>query len=374
MKKLWHSIKYKRYARHRANRSFSRGLRLKHLQKASRRADQGIPRWERKGRNRLKHQPYENIWAPTMFSFVDNPEGVSAFIAHVDKCFHTRTPVHIVLLYVETLTYDGVAVLLSAMARFRANRIPFNGDFPHNLDARRIIAGSGFFESLYDTYQTAFREHDSYEPPGNDGVFARRMRRVDSELGARIIQAASRTVWGENRRCTGVQRTLIELMHNTNNHASPSEPGKLDWVLSVNHVQEDHKVAFSFVDYGVGVLRSLDYKPRGSKFFGAIGKLLSRFWPKIMHGGEPEILRLIFDGEMHLTVTGKDYRGRGLPGIYEAFKAGHFSDFVMITNGALYDSRNNTYRELSTPFSGTFIYWTLNPHNRSLPDAFTDTD
>ena len=80
-----------------------------------------------------------------------------------------------------------------------------------------------------------------------------------------------------------------------------------------------------------------------------------------------ELLKLILQGELHKTVTGKYYRGKGLPGIYNAFRTGSISKLHMITNNVYADIENDKFINLSNSLLGTFIYWELNEQNHNLP-------
>ena len=65
----------------------------------------------------------------------------------------------------------------------------------------------------------------------------------------------------------------LELMQNTNNHASLKVFGEKHWWLSVNYDKDNNKVKFSFVDFGMGIFKSLENKNSKSKIYGIIGKL-----------------------------------------------------------------------------------------------------
>jgi hypothetical protein len=170
---------------------------------------------------------------------------------------------------------------------------------------------------------------------------------------------ASITIWGEKRICKGLQRTLLELMQNTNNHADIEEKGAKHWWLSVNHDKRNKKVSFYFVDYGVGIFESLKSKPAGNKWFGWFEKLKE----KILHGGNEDILRLLLNGEMHKTVTGLPFRGKGLPGIKETLDRKQISGLLIISNNVYADAGKQKYLRLSNQFSGTFVTWELNEKN-----------
>lgn len=320
-----------------------------------------MPQKELAIRHHLQHKPIPvtKVKAPEVLSFVRNPEEVCQFIAQLRECFDKRKPVWVVLKHVTEIDYDGITVLLSVMVRFKSMQIEFNGDLPLDTAVRKTLEDSKFFDHLL---KGTFRDTDAYDLTGKSSILTHAMRTVDSELGEKIIESATQTVWGEKRRCPGVQRTFIELMQNTNNHASLEKEGDKHWWLSVKHIKEQNRVAFSFVDYGVGVFYNLRNKPQGNKFFRSLERLFERFH----YGNDAEVLKLIFLGELHKTASGKPFRGKGLPGVYEALRRNKLSNLAMITNNVYFHSNGDEYRILKNEFQGTFIYWELTPQNTSL--------
>lgn len=232
----------------------------------------GKSKRERKNSRRGSNQKarYFHVKAPSMLSFVSDPDGMVEFIDKVRNCFESRIPVFVELQHVQSIGYDGVAVLLSAVVRFKATGIRLNGSTPHDPKVYDELAESKFFDYLYDK---KFRDQDSYSLTSRDSIHTHAMRAVDSVLGEKLIEGASKTIWGESRRCPGAQRALIEQMQNTNNHASLDAEGEKHWWLSLHHDFERKRVEFSFVDYGVGVFHNLENKKEGSKFFRILDSL-----------------------------------------------------------------------------------------------------
>ena len=312
-----------------------------------------------KNQERKKYFGYERIYAPELFSFLKNPEGVSAFISTLKRHYDKRKQVFIILKEISEIDYGAIVVLLSILVKFKANNIKFNGDYPDEPMAKSLLSKSGFIESLF----RPFRQEDRYEilAKSTNGIHTHAWKDVDSALGAEIIKTASLTIWGDVRRCQGVQRALIELMQNTNNHAVITRTGEKHWWLSVNHNTRTKKVSFSFVDFGVGVFTNLESKNRSSKFFGWTKKLSKLY----KYGNNAELLKLILEGHLHQTVTGKHYRGKGLPGIAEAFQRNQISKLHIISNNVFCDLENNDYRMLKESFSGTFVYWEIGETNEN---------
>lgn len=361
MKKFYISKDYKRQNTRHARRSFARQLVFKEYLKRKNTSEIGLPEPKRHYKRRFedKYKDFRKIKAPENFTLIGNPEEVIEFISDLKISFDKKQKVFVVLNDIKKIDYDAIVVLLSIMVRFKSQKIDFNGDFPADKEAKEILTESGFFKSLY----RQFSDDDSYSITQNHDnlIHTHASKNVDSELSAKVIEQAAETVWGEKRRCQGVQRALIELMLNTNNHATVGKEGDKHWWLSVNHRKKDNKVTFSFVDYGVGVFRSLEKKPEGNKFYNAIEKMLTIFKFK----NQAELLRLILAGELHKTVTGEHYRGKGLPGINDAMNRNSFSNFHIITNDVYADVSNGSFKDLGGNFNGTFIYWELDQSNIS---------
>lgn len=361
-RKLTKPQKWLRTIRRRARRSLAARRRFKKYLLERRKKEAGLSRQDLAIIHRQEHRAVKHVRvkAPALLSFVRNPEGVSHFISQLRYCFDKRKPVWVVLQHVKDIDYDGITVLLSVMVRYKSKRIEFNGDFPLDKGVRQTLEDSKFFDHLL---KSRFRDEDSYDLKGQSSIVTHAMKTVDSELGEKIIESASETVWGVKRRCPGVQRTFIELMQNTNNHASLEKEGDKHWWLSVKKIPNENRVAFSFVDYGVGVFHNLKNKRLDNKFYGVLERLYERF----RYGNNADVLKLIFLGELHKTASGKPFRGKGLPGIYEALQGNKLSNFAMITNNVFFHSQGNEYRILNNEFQGTFVYWEITTSNDSLP-------
>jgi hypothetical protein len=246
--------------------------------------------------------------------------------------------------------------LLAIIVKFHEKKIKFSGDFPVNQEANKILTESGFFDYLY---MRNFKVSDRYQFRNKNQIFTHAMKNVDSVLGAKIIASASKTIWGQVKRCQGVQKTFLELMQNTNNHADIHNIGVKHWWLSVFHIPEEKKVAFSFVDFGVGIFTSLGQKTEKSKWYGWVEKLKALFEFK----NNADVLKLILEGNLHKTITNEPYRGKGLPGLKKSLDRNQISNLHLISNNVRADVKNDHYEIIHQSFNGTFVYWELNENN-----------
>jgi hypothetical protein len=300
---------------------------------------------------------YTRVVAPSVLSIVDNPVESSAFFSQLVANYRAKQRSFVYLKDVERIGYDAIVVLLSIMIRYKAAKIQFSGDFPEDRAANAVLKNSGFFEALY---HEEFVEQDRYTVRSKNTIRTHADKEVDPELTATLIAGATKTIWKKEGRSQGVQRVLLELMLNTNNHASLRGQGEKHWWLTVNHFPVSNKVLFSFVDFGVGIFRSLDHKPVGTKF--------SRWREKLGQwlDGKPnaDVLTQILSGEFHRRVAGEEFRGKGLPGIAQAFKRGWLSNLAIITNDVYIHLGRNEVITLKNPFDGTLVSWEMQVANR----------
>jgi len=118
-----------------------------------------------------------------------------------------------------------------------------------------------------------------------------------------------------------------------------------------------------FVDYGIGIFESLKKKPKAEKWANRIEKLKQFF----SSHGNPELLRALLEGEVHMTVTGQHFRGKGLPGIKQVLERNQISNLHVISNDVFANVEKSQYITLKSTLNGTFVYWELNQTNENLP-------
>lgn len=357
MKKYRTQPKYKRRNKKHAKNSLEEQIKFQDYRRKKNRVEQSLPIKERKHKRELKNQywNYKEVEAPENLSLVNNPEPVINFINKLKLHFDNKQKVYVRMTNVKQISHDAIVVLLAIMVRFSAMNIKFDGDFPEDRVAKKILNESGFFFQLFNKY----KDEDRYNIQSQNSIHTHAWKNVDAVLSAKIIQKASLTVWGTERRCQGAQRVLLELMQNTNNHASFGKIGEKHWWLSVNHNEDKKTVSFSFIDFGVGVFESLRNKTPGSKFYKWKEKLRTR----IKYGDDSDLLRHILEGKLHSIVAQEHYRGKGLPGIKEALNRNQISKLFVISNNVFGNIENDEYFLITPNFEGTFVYFELNSGN-----------
>ncbi len=356
MKKLYTTSRYKKRNKSRAKRLLKRRILSKQKGISKNFNGQGKSKELRQEEKLISD--YTKITAPKHFSFIEKPEETIKFINKLERLYLNNSSVFINLKDITYLDYSAVTILVSVMFSFKTRNIKFNGNFPRNDDLAKLLINSDFFKYL----NKPIGQKLEYALGKENQIFTRANKEVNSELGYLVMAEASTTIWGERRTCKGLQRTILELMQNTNNHADINKKGEKHWWLSVNHDNPNKKVSFIFIDYGVGIFESLKHKPNDNKWFGWFEKIKNR----LIHGDNDEIFKLLLEGQMHLTVTGQHFRGKGLPGIREVLSRNQISNLKVISNNVFADVSNNKYVKLKEEFSGTFVTWELNEKNINI--------
>ena len=328
--------------------------------KIKRRQNIGISKLELKQRKRLLTDfwDYKKIKAPKHLSLINNPEEMLKFINQLSRCYETRNKVFIRLKQVKNITGDGLIILLSNVAQFKSAKIDFNGDFPKDSKVNHRLQETSFYDAIYDKN---YLNNGNYDLTKND-IFTHAQKNVDADLTASLIEENAPFLWGEKRRSMGLQRIFIELMQNTNNHASHTLGDKL-WWLNVTRKHNPKTLCFSFIDYGRGIFNSLSSKSPKDKFYGWISKVLPFFDPE----DHTALLEAMLQGKFHKTVTGKYYRGKGLPGIYNQLIKKSISNLIILTNDIYADVKNMNFVKLNNTLEGTFVYFEVNEECNNLP-------
>lgn len=303
---------------------------------------------------------YKQINAPENMSLLNNEKKMLDFLIQLQDNYKAANKVAVLLDNVQSITTDAIAVLLSNMVHFKAAKIGFNGTRPKDPLIDNILETSGFFRHLYGQ---GMREQDTYSFRRiSSNIYTHGQKTVESGIADEIVKYASMTVWGEERRCPGIQTTLVELMHNTYDHAG-EQKGEKHWWISVEHNEQAHEVTFSFIDFGVGIFRSLENKKPGEPLFGAMDYIMQLFpWAKT----EAEKLQLILEGKVRLTQSNEYYRGKGLRNIYKRSQKMHIADLAIISNYAAARVFDNDYHALRNEFLGTFISFKMNKNTYNL--------
>lgn len=304
---------------------------------------------------------YKHVFAPRCFSLVENRDEVLVFLDKLRNCLDRKKKTLVRLDDVQQMPTDAILVLLSIMVQFKTARVLFNGTKPRDVDCSNKLAASGFFEHLYRN-TSALKDRYVFRKMKNS-LYTHGQKTVASELADQLVKFGSETVWNEPRRCQGIQKTLLELMHNTYDHAGQAK-GDKHWWLSVEHNEMEHEVTFSFIDFGVGIFRSLENKGPHEPLYGAWQRIIKNF---PFATSQIDKLKLILEGKVQLTQYNEYYRGKGLAKIYNHYSSNRIASLCIISNYAYFNADNQMYATLNKEFLGTFISFKIKQNIISLP-------
>jgi len=300
----------------------------------------------------------ENIKAPENCSLLNNSEEVIKFISKIEEAFQKFRSTFVILREVKNFDYGALTLLLSTMSSFKIKGLKFNGNQPKEINARVLINDSGFFESLYKN-----RNGAEYSLGSPNQIITHMDKNVIPQVVLPIMEESSKTIWGDKKIISGLHSALMELMQNTNNHASFGVLGEKHWWLSINHDKQNRRVSFSFVDHGVGIVRSLKGKPKESPWYNIASALKIR--------NDCDFIQKLMEGALHKaaskTTTKKSYRGKGLPNIKRMVDYKYISNLHIITNNVHGNVESGEYNLLSNEFKGTFFYWEIGDSNKNKP-------
>ncbi|MDD3772553.1 MAG: hypothetical protein PHC38_07850 [Weeksellaceae bacterium] len=339
MKKLYSTSEYKTRNTKRAKDRLKQKLLSKEKAKAKRRAIDGVPIVEQRERRVLNH--FESLKAPSNFSFVENTVEILAYLENIQNHIKHRKPILINLREITNLNNDAIVLLLALIKNPKITKdVAIKGNYPRDEELRKIFQESGVFKA-----------NGNEDEPMNY-ILTRKNKKAEGGMANELIKRATSIVFGQEARCPGVYRALMESMANTCYHAKPQQIGQETWWLTVYHDRKENKVSFAFIDLGVGIFKS-------SNISGFREKLSTLFGIK----DNRDVLKEIISGRK-MSSTKIPYRGKGLPTIYKGLERNYYSNLKLISNDVKADLSAQKYEKLTKEFNGTFLYWELNSTNR----------
>jgi len=303
-----------------------------------RRWHNGIRR--RKGGARASRKPLVFVEhpAPQVFDLMpENAEATIKYINLVKKIGGKRKGVDFNLKEVTSIGVGAISMLLSVMAELRGKGIRFRGTKPTNKNAKDTLERSGFMRYVSGKISLENRKT-------KNTIFTGK-KRTHHTMILNAIHTSNETVWGLKGRNQLLYGMLVEMIKNSCKHAFQSDKD-VRWHIAVNHDEENNRVKFSFVDNGIGVIKS----HQKGDFFKQVTKVFSNL-PDFIEGAYTEGIR---------SKTGLSWRGTGLPFIYESFDENVISNFVVITNEAYINFQTEEKKSLKNAFSGTYYYFEVN--------------
>lgn len=261
-------------------------------------------------------------------------ENVIEYINKVKRVGKSGKHINIVMNDIIEIGEGAIAMLLSVMQELVEEGIIFKGSKPTNSDARDILEKSGFFKFVRGKVDenNSHTKNTILQTGDNTTSF--------SELANEIVSAME-TVWGRKGRSPSVYGSVFEMMRNSCDHAFRHEY-QIKWHFALSHSETENTVKFSFVDNGKGIIKTFTD--------GILKKFLNLFQDNL------DIVETAFKNGIK-SRTGLNWRGKGLPTIFENYEENHIKNLVVISNDVYIDFDRKIRHTLKNEFSGTYYYW-----------------
>jgi hypothetical protein len=333
-KRIYMTAKWKSYSRRRQLDELEKTQRRKKL-----RSPDIIGLHEAQSERRLRKKrmrAFHTIVAPEVFSIAEDPEGVIQFLHEIAIMSRTHN-ISLDLRRIETLGPDAVAALLATIRREEIHSTTqVRGNHPIAEKPREILIDSGFFVHVHSTVPV--------KRPTKGLISEKKSKKVEPRTARDLIHVATTALYGDSRRCQPAYRVLIECMNNTHDHASRHDELRETWWATAYADLGRGRTCYTFLDTGVGIFGSVK-----------VGRV-RRLFHLVGIADDARILRDILLGRVESS-TGKPYRGKGLPAIYQHSQRGAIKSLVIVANNVYANVSRDDFRQMRIGFRGTLLYW-----------------
>lgn len=302
---------------------------------------------------KFKKSVYVNE-APKHFSFVSNTEEMLTYFNIGKQEINNKREVQFNLRNIEILKPDGIAIFASyftddrycecIVKKKRPERILLHGTAPLNDDLKKMLIGSGFYDHVNCAKQ--------YKRSKNNFLLHKVTKHKVEPKNAKQATDFVKKSLGNTQPFRPVYEILIELMANTNNHASNENDGEYNWWIYVFYDESTNVTSYSFLDFGVGIFESLQVLKFKDYLLYFFKKKKNRL----------DLAKDLLEGKIS-SRTGLNERGRGFTCVKKNAERSEFKKFIIISNDVYIDIKTETYEHLKQDFAGTFYYWEISNGN-----------
>ncbi len=266
---------------------------------------------------------------PKDFSLKNNSKEVLLFCQNlIDYIKQEKNAnVYLNMEYIEDVSADALMYLLTIVKNSYSN---FKGKLPVDKDMKDIINKTGFSKF--------FKTAEINKPNPKNNMQINFGNDIDIPIRKSISEFTHKRT-SDTLSSRYIYKILTELMTNTNSHAYDKNIDffKPEWSLYVE--EKDNYIEYVFLDVGKGIINTVKKK------------IL-----EIVYSSNIEVLDSTLKGNDRSS-TGKPYRNKGLPEIYNLAAMGKINDFKIITNNVYYSINENYI--LENNLNGTLIEWKI---------------
>lgn len=276
-----------------------------------------------------------------IFSIIENPSETITFLKNVETKAYINHNLYIDIKNTTKITPEAILYLLLLLEQIRKDNtrnIVVKGNAPINPESKKMFLCSGFYNYVVSEY---------YTPMDIDFLSIKSNNIVDCEIAKQVIDFACSKLKLKRGKITKAFYTIIlECMGNTKHHAYDSVKAKYaKWWLVAYYDKNTRAVYFAILDNGKGIPET------ARKNFAEKIKFL-------LNSEDVKIIKSALSGDFR-TSTGLQYRGKGLPKIYEHMKEKRIQDLMIVSNNGFYKADNDEELVLEKKFNGTLICWSF---------------
>lgn len=293
---------------------------------------------------------FRHVIAPSNLSIQNNSEETLSFFENVINAIREAKiegTIFFDLSKIEIVSVDAIMYLIAIIVNTRktgAYRLRIKGNYPENNKAHRIIYDVGFYD-----YVSGKKTNIKTMNPKKNRVHIIDGDTADAESSRFFCDFVQCQLNRNLSETKFLYSMIIELMTNTAQHAYTIDTSVMNrkWYLFAE--KEDNAIRFVFLDTGVGIPSTVKKK------FGEKAKEFFRIKE------DSKLIASALDGTVKRSETGQEYRGQGLPSIYETVNQGKADDlsvisgcgvcFVRYTETRMIEEKNNKYELQGTIFS-----------------------
>lgn len=289
--------------------------------------------------------PNKIIKAPKIFSIFNNPnEVLDVFQEIKEHCRKNRKSLVLDMSDIEEIDVGAliyIKYIVYEIKEKEKKNMTLNFRAPKDKKLRDKVYSSGFVTySKRAFYMKKSKDNNkrylTLEETENFKI--KRGNKLNREVLRKILE------YIESKK-SGAKKILYpiihEMMENTVLHAYDERKKSecKDWYFFSDYSSE--KIKFIFLDTGDGIIKT------------ARKKWYDIFKPLVR---ESDILKEVLLGK-HRTKTNKDYRGKGLPHIYQESNLKKILNLKIISNKSCFNLNSNN--DLRKELMGTLFYWEI---------------
>ena len=278
--------------------------------------------------------------APEEFSFINNVNETVSFFSDIDRKMlnKTKNKIYIDLSQVKKITVDVIMYLIAKIKKLQYKKLTFksfSGNVPKDVDARKVLIESGFFDFVNSKTKTSIK---------NEKISISSGTTFDREQSRKICDFIIKNSSYKRDDVYFIYEMLSEMMSNTNEHAYNDVGDNLNkWYLYAE--KNDNFFEFIFLDTGVGIPTSIN----------------KRLFEKII-SNDSKLLLSALNGE-YRSSTKLRTRGKGLNYIKNCARKNHISTLFVISNKGIVKFEDSKLMYSSNvendSLEGTLYYWKL---------------